>query len=106
MVKTKINQDGYVYFIRDGLGHIKIGKTTDLKKRLDTLQTANPMKLEFWYGIHFQTLKEAEEVEESFHNLFADYRLQGEWFSEEYVMEFLRSDKVIVGDYEAEGVRW
>lgn len=37
---------GYVYFISNGAGAIKVGRTSDVENRLKDLQTSNPHKLE------------------------------------------------------------
>ena len=50
-VNLRYNRDengSYIYFIRDGLGHIKIGVASNIKKRIRSLQTANPMQLEYF----------------------------------------------------------
>lgn len=62
-----------VYFIQssDG-GPIKIGKSSNPKRRLANLQTARSDKL--------LLLGTSNLPEESLHQRFADLRLNGEWF--------------------------
>jgi fumarate reductase subunit D len=71
-VKTR-----YVYVISDG-NRVKIGKTTtDPQKRLSTLQTGNPRKLEL---LHQFECRNPDRLEKYLHKLFASKRERGEWF--------------------------
>jgi hypothetical protein len=65
-----------VYFIRSG-EYTKIGYTADLPKRMSTLQTANPERLEL---VHKIVIMYAEKVECDLHQMFAEYNVGGEWF--------------------------
>jgi len=65
-----------LYFIRSGDGPIKIGVSVDPKKRLKGLQTAHPFKLELLCVVSGAGRKESE-----YHQRFAEFRLEGEWFS-------------------------
>lgn len=69
--------EGYVYFIRNNEGYIKIGIATDVQKRLAQLQTANAHKLELVGAIPHIRYK---DIEVRLHEQFADKRLLGEWF--------------------------
>lgn len=95
-----------VYFIRDGLGHIKIGIARDLGKRIKALQTANPMKLEYFYGMEVKSWFEAQCIEKELHELFREQRLQGEWFEEVPVLRYLRGKTIEAGNYIFEGAKW
>jgi len=70
--------EGCVYFIRSEKTHaIKIGFTSgQAEKRLSSLQTAHPYKLQL-----LGTIPGPIEYEKSLHNRFARYRLEGEWFN-------------------------
>lgn len=68
--------DNICYFIGSQTGPIKIGWTRDVKKRLRTLQTGHPFKLEI-----LATTTGGEIAEARYHVKFADYRLKGEWFT-------------------------
>jgi len=72
-----VANEGFVYFIRSGKTHaIKIGFTAgQVEKRLYSLQTAHPFKLEL-----LATLPGTLEHEKSLHERFASFRLEGEWF--------------------------
>lgn len=54
---------------------IKIGFTTDLKKRLKSLQTGSPNKLEV-----LAVVAACVTQERAYHERFAAHRLNGEWF--------------------------
>lgn len=70
------NVTGYVYFIQmDRIGAIKIGYTTDVEKRIASLQTASPYKLYL-----LCVFPANEEIERQLHYCFRDVRLEGEWF--------------------------
>lgn len=96
----------YIYFIRDGLAHIKIGITNNVKKRLDALQTANPMKLEYFFGMHVKTQRDALDIESELHEKFKDYRLMGEWFEETEVLKWLRQKTLRTERYTFNGATW
>jgi hypothetical protein len=68
--------DGVVYFLSDSRNNaVKIGYSTDLPKRLSTLQTGNRLNLTL-LGAVPGTLDD----ESRWHKTFAEYRLRGEWF--------------------------
>lgn len=67
---------GFIYFIQGECGGpIKIGYTTDLLKRLKTLQTGYPDLLEVLLAFPGKP-----EYEKAIHKQFEEYRLNGEWF--------------------------
>lgn len=64
----------YVYFISSG-DRIKIGTTTQLSARLDTL------KREFGESLQvLKTTKGGHQLEALFHQMFGQERTDGEWF--------------------------
>jgi len=69
--------EGCVYFIMSEKTHaIKIGFTAGLvEKRLSSLQTAHPYKLQL-----LATTSGTVEYEKSLHKRFGNFRLEGEWF--------------------------
>ena len=68
---------GYVYFIRAGyFGPIKIGFTNNIKKRMIHIQTNCPDKI-FLMGM----IKTNDATEAEYHQMFNDYKMQGEWFA-------------------------
>jgi len=66
-----------VYFIRAGEdGPVKIGYAKNVVRRMAMLQSANPANLTL-----IREVDGGRVLECWFHRLFADYRLDGEWFS-------------------------
>lgn len=65
-----------IYFMQgvDG-GPIKIGQSTDPEKRLISVQNGNPVKLQLT-----RVVPGIEADERWLHDLFQDFRLNGEWF--------------------------
>jgi hypothetical protein len=67
---------GYVYFIQAGKrGDIKIGYSTNIKKRISTLQTAMAEKIKLLGYITGNSTTEKE-----LHYTFRILRKKGEWF--------------------------
>lgn len=67
---------GDVYFIKNSsTGHIKIGFSTNLKKRLAQLQGASSVRLEI-----VTVIPGDMSLEKTYHTIFKEKRLQGEWF--------------------------
>jgi len=69
----------FVYIIGNKDHNIyKIGISKDPTKRLKGIQTGNPFKLSI-----IDTFKTnyAKQVESDYHELFEEYKLEGEWFS-------------------------
>ncbi len=70
---------GYVYLLHGvGTPWYKIGVSVDPKIRLKQLGTQGPFKIE---PVHQLKVDDMINVESHFHNLFADKRAQGEWFT-------------------------
>lgn len=64
-----------VYFIRAGAGPIKIGFTTDIKRRLPGLQTSTPKRLRV-----LAVMPGRIGLERAMHQRFQEHRIAGEWF--------------------------
>lgn len=77
-VPTRVNQCG-VYFLRSQ-GFVKIGYATDLVRRMEALQIANPIDLELVLFLQTRTLSDAVTLERALHRRFAQHRHRGEWF--------------------------
>ena len=70
-----------IYFILNTDSNaVKIGRAKNVAKRLNSLQTANPIELILLKTVEVMSGKEAKEKEELLHNKFANLRLLGEWF--------------------------
>lgn len=100
------NQDANIYFIRDGMGNIKIGIARNVQKRKKALQTANPNKLEIFCIWHVKKIEHAYEIESYLHKRFANSRKCGEWFEETDVIEYLRNGELNVPRYMFENIDW
>ncbi len=96
----------YVYFITDSHGHIKIGKTDDVVKRLSELQTGNPFKLSIILTIMLKTIEDAFSLENALHRKFKDYQLEGEWFEEGPVLQFIDKDIVQLDRFQFGGLKF
>lgn len=64
-----------VYFIQASDGSVKIGRTTDVKRRLANLQTSHAYELKVIRIIDGGPVEEWE-----CHHAFRDARIRGEWF--------------------------
>lgn len=71
------NDKGTIYFIKsDETKEIKIGYTSgEVEKRLNSLQTGHPYKLQV-----LATMPGSRDDEKNLHERFASSRLSGEWF--------------------------
>lgn len=78
--KQEATSCGVVYFVTDGSGFVKIGRTSgDIAKRISAMQTSNPRKLKL-----IGTIKtdDAMEIESAIHVTLAHRRHEiGEWFA-------------------------
>lgn len=99
-------EGGNVYFIRDGLGSLKIGFAKDVIKRKKMLQTANPNELEVFAVWHVPNMYHAYEIESYLHSMFCKHRKRGEWFEESAVIEYLRHGDLEVPGYRFENITW
>lgn len=84
---------GGVYFIQGEItGRIKIGHSQDIKSRLQSLQSSEPLRLTHVIP------NESRETELRLHKKFSHLRVIGEWFegTQElvYYINSLRSDKI------------
>lgn len=86
--------DGDIYFLQQGDGGpIKIGYTTDLLARIDTLQTGSPYELKLILCFRGFT-----QTERELHAKFRKDRMRGEWFSpSEELMAFIEEKKEWLG---------
>ena len=71
-----VSSQGYLYFVGADEGPIKIGMTSNPKKRIKGLQTGHPHKLRYLALVPNASLQEAV-----YHERFAKHRLEGEWFT-------------------------
>ena len=94
---------GNVYFIRDGVGHMKIGIAQDVQSRLNDLQVANPMQLEIYRVLEVGNMGIAREMEQTLHTIFKNSRIRGEWFFEDPIIELFNRPSFVLCNYEFKG---
>lgn len=68
-----------VYFIECN-GVFKIGITSDIKSRLNTIQTSNPNPVNLVYTIAVPFMRSHKEVEKALHTIFESNYVRGEWY--------------------------
>ena len=86
MDKTKLNtlpilDDGsvYIYILKNSANSIKIGKTTNLPKRIQSLSNSNSGGFEI-IDIYCSPATYIDKIEKIAHEHFAYARMSGEWF--------------------------
>lgn len=69
----------YVYFLKAGENHYKVGIATNVDKRLSGIQTSNPIPIDI---VATKLVNNAEEVESNIHKALQEMRAKGgkEWF--------------------------
>lgn len=67
----------FVYFIQAENGLTKIGKSVEPDKRIQSLKTASPLKLEI---IRVIETADMHTLEQYYHKKFAEKRVKREWF--------------------------
>lgn len=67
----------HIYLISDG-EYCKIGMTSNVSKRIKTLQIGNPHKLKLIFSILLRN--ETQNIESKIHDTFKFAKQQGEWF--------------------------
>jgi hypothetical protein len=83
--KTALNY--YVYFIEAGnhkKSPVKIGVTTNIERRIYSLQVGNPYKLKCKALIFCIDKADAFKLESYLHYRLKDHKINGEWFRSEY----------------------
>jgi hypothetical protein len=77
----------FIYFIfNQDSNAIKIGRAKNLERRIKSLQTSSPAKLELLKSISVQGMSEAQDLEQSLHRKFEDLRITGEWFRADSIL--------------------
>ena len=75
---TQKEENGYVYLVRDHGGCYKIGRTTNLQRRIwDQISPVLPYPLELVAALATET---PASLESTLHLIFDEKRLGGEWF--------------------------
>lgn len=70
----------YVYFLKAGENHYKVGIATNVSKRVAGIQTSNPVRIDI---VATKLVPNAEEVEGNIHKALREMKVEGggtEWF--------------------------
>lgn len=70
----------YVYFLKAGENHYKVGVATSVNKRVSGIQTSNPIHIDI---VATKLVTNAEEVEGNIHKALREMKVEGggtEWF--------------------------
>jgi hypothetical protein len=87
---------GWLYFIGNGRGPIKVGFTTETPEgRLSALQTGNPSPLRVLYAI---PVADPQDAEGRIHNILEGSHVGGEWYKREAVMYLIMGLKQARGE--------
>ena len=70
----------FLYCIGTEDGPVKVGITGNLGSRLAALQNGSATKLEIIWVYTTEDRNAALNMERAFHEVYAEHRLQGEWF--------------------------
>ena len=91
MVIEKYSHSGYIYFIQDGEGrNIKIGFSGNPNERIKQLQIGNGKVF-----IPLIIQEGNEKKEDSYHEMFKEHHLHGEWFKpHDSILLFINSQKI------------
>lgn len=95
---------GYVYFISDNDGSMKVGVTENIDKRMKALQTGNAKPLELMYYVQTKDMKEAYELEAALHRKLKRHKIINEWFKEKAVLRLIRRRTVRVDGFKFRGM--
>lgn len=71
-----VQDNNLVYFISDGMGHVKIGVAKDPERRMYELQIGNAFQLTL-----LAVESGGQPREKALHKVFRDLRVRGEWFT-------------------------
>lgn len=78
--KQEVERKYQIYAISDSTA-LKIGFSSDIRKRIKQMQTGHPAKLELLWKLYVGTEREyAVKVEKMIHRLCEKERIRGEWF--------------------------
>lgn len=76
------NKPHYLYVISQAQSDFcKVGITSDVPARIRQLQTGNPEKIIILRVIVCKDEEQAKALEKAFHERYADFKAQGEWFA-------------------------
>lgn len=83
MKTIDMSKVGYVYLLEDvKRGMVKIGRSQNPTQRLDTIRTSAGILGGREYVTH--RVQDSSSLEISMHNVFSEYRFNGEWFEVDF----------------------
>ena len=88
--KKKVPKKHYVYIMKTN-GFLKIGRSTNPRKRRNGLQTSNPEDVVLYAVSECESFHESTKTEKFLHELFEDDRLRGEWFNDSILSKLMCS---------------
>lgn len=73
----------HIYFIRSDAGRdvVKVGLSSNPRKRLQSLKASSPYRLSLFASVEFSSRVQADWAERTMHCALSKYRMSGEWFS-------------------------
>ena len=75
----------FVYFIHaPEVGRVKIGVTTDIEGRMASMQTGSPVRLRL-----VKLIRGDRNLEQRLHHLFDAKRIEGEWFYDSVLTDYI-----------------
>ena len=90
----ELKETSVVYIMaHKSLGILKIGVTSDLKRRLATV--SNDMGYDLKMVYHTKPLKDAFKLERELHKIFKNNRWKGEWFELSHVNILAEVEKIV-----------
>lgn len=100
VLAANLIQGSVVYFIQAGKrGPIKIGVATNVRKRLDALQTGSPYRLRLRATVPGDLYTEG-----AYHRMFSEHRMSGEWFKPVApILQEIKSIRAIAKKGETDG---
>ena len=87
-----------VYFISDSNGHIKIGESNNIARRLHEIQTAIATRCCLIQYLKIEDQDNRRDWEKALHNYFKDYRVKGEWFREQPIIDFIGEENLFTSE--------
>lgn len=78
LCQNRLNRFGYIYLIKAETGQYKIGRSTNVPKRMNLFSVKLPFRFDI---IHVFPADNAHDAESRLHKYFESKRTNGEWFN-------------------------
>lgn len=86
------DKEHHVYMVQAGK-FIKIGWTSDINARVETIQTCNPLRIKVVALFPCKSEYHARAMELQLHRRYRRWRVFGEWFQKDAVLDGLCGEK-------------